>query len=148
MVNQVSPILIHRDLLHLGAGFTHATAQVNHFRTALVAAGTAFVATDALKGLGHMIDKGQEFVKIMNQMKAGGWSPDEIAHARDNAFKLARTYRSVSAEEIMEMQREMAPVLGNREEAIHVSESMTKLLQAMQLQFGSEKAAMFHKRAR
>jgi hypothetical protein len=113
--------MIHRDLLHLGAGFMHATAQVNRFRVALVSAAGAFTATQALQGLGHMIDKGQEFVKIMNQMRAGGWQPDQIAHARDNAFKLARTYRSVSAEEIMEMQCEMAPVLGNREEAIHVS---------------------------
>lgn len=150
MANNVSPILhiIGRDLLNLGTAFNHAALHANRFRTALAAAGTAFVATQSLQGLGHMIDKGQELMRIMNQMRSGGWSPEMIEKARINAFGLARTYRSVSAQDIMEMTREMAPVLGNRDEAIHVAEPMTRLLQGMQLQFGADRASMFHRQVR
>lgn len=146
MVNRVSPVLqlLAHDILHIGHHLSQATLAANRFRTALAGAATAFVGTQGLQAIGNLIDRGNELNRVMTQMRAGGWQPAQIDAALNHAYSLSGRYRSVSAREIMEMQRELAPVLGDRNEAMWVAEPMTKMLQAMQLQFGHDRATQFH----
>jgi len=148
--NGVSPVLrvIAHDLMHVGHHLSHATLLATRFRTALVGAGSAFIGTGVLKGLAGVVDHGGEMLKIQNQMIAGGWKAKDLAEATAKAWQLSAKYQSVGAAEILEMQKEMAPVLGDRHHATEIAEVMTRMQVSMQGVLGADKAKQFHRQIR
>jgi hypothetical protein len=150
MVNNAGRVLdaVAHQFVGIHRHINAATAASNRFRTALAAAGTAIVGSGLLAGMGHLVERGAELNRILGQMRLQGWGASQLNHAMENAFSLSRRYPSLSAQEILEMTKEMSPVLGNREEALHISDTMARLMVAMQHQFGPERAAQFHSQVR
>ena len=137
-------------LVHYQLG--QATLASNRFRLALVGAAGAFAGVTGLQGLGHMLEGAGTFQRIINQMRAQAWPARLMEEAINNAFMLSRRYPRLSARDILEMTREMAPVLGDRREAIEVSDTMSRLMIAMQLAPGigdhPGRVAQFHSQVR
>ena len=129
---------------HLGL----ATAALGRFRMAVGGALAAGAGIGIFKGIGHMIDEGAHLQKVQNQMIAAGWKNKEIAEATAEAWRLSSKYQALGVAELMEMQKEMAPVLGDRKEAMHMAETMSKLSMAMLGTFGTESTAKFNKQIR
>ncbi|HEY7551170.1 MAG TPA: hypothetical protein VH913_16855 [Hyphomicrobiaceae bacterium] len=143
MVSNHGPILaaLAHSLTGIHHGINQATAASNRFRVALVGAATAFIGTGLLRHMAHVVDQGGEMVRTMDRMKLAGWSPELIHRATTGAFGLARQYPSLSAGLILESEREMAPVLGSREEALRVAPSLAQLMRVLQIHRGPEQLA-------
>lgn len=148
--SQTSAIL--RVLAHEFIGLHHhignATLALGRFRQALVGAGMAFAGTGLVKGLANVVEHGNSMVKIQQQMMAAGWRNKEIQEATAKAWELSNRNQSIAAAEILEMQKELAPVLGDRHHAIEMAEQMTKLMVSFQGAFGVDSAAQFHRQVR
>jgi len=146
MVNHAGPVLsaITHQLLGVHHHINQATAASNRFRVALVAAGTALVGGELLAGMAKLVDHGGEFARTIDRMKLAGWSGGLINEATRNAFSTAQLFPSLSASLIMEMQREMAPVLGSREEAMHVTGTLAQLMRILQVHRGPEATQAIH----
>jgi hypothetical protein len=57
-------------------------------------------------------------------------------------------YPTLSPTVMLEMMREMAPVPGDRAEAIRISDTMARLMIGLQYQFGPERAGQLHREIR
>jgi len=149
MTNQVSPILntIAHDLLGIHRHTINAAGGMNNIRNAVMGLGAAWAGTKIVEGVGKLIDHGGKFLNIQNQMEAGSWKQLEIAEATAKARELSLKYQTISAREILDMQKEMAPVLGDKHHAMEMAESMTKLMVALQFR-NPEKAHAFHSEVR
>lgn len=132
--------------LHRHIGET--TQAIRGFQAALLGAGAAWVGFAGIKGMKHMVDDAGKFLAIQNQMLAGGWKQAELEKAVAASWRLSHKYRTISAETILEMQKELAPVLGDREKALQKAEFMAGMQASMQLPLGVEKAAQFTKQIR
>lgn len=133
------------SMMHLHGLVNQTNAKLWQMKTALGGVAAAWVGTHILKDMGHVVDHGAKFVGIQNQMVAAGWKQHEVAEATAKAWQLSAKYQSVGAEAILEMQKEMAPVLGDKHEAMHIAETMTKLNVALLGTLGAKSAASFNK---
>lgn len=136
------------QMLHLHQIINNTNAALGRFRLALVGAAAGFAGTELVKTMAKVVDHGGEMLKIQNQMRAGGWGEKEVLDATDQAFRLSQKYRTIDPVKILEMQKEMAPVLGDRHHALEIADVMTKLQVSMQGILGTEKAASFSKQIR
>lgn len=150
MHDQVSTALaaIAGHFIHLGHHIGHATAQARRFQQAVAGAALAYGGQQLGKAMVETLKHGAELLRIQNQMAAGGWSQAEIARATAKAWELTSKYQSISVDKILEMQKEMAPVMGDRGLAMEKAEAMTKMQVAMQGILGHDKAAQFTKQIR
>jgi hypothetical protein len=136
------------QMLNLHHLVNNTNLALGRFRMALGGMAAAFAGDHIVRSMAKIVDHGGELLKIQNQMRAGGWNATDTEHATDKAFKLSAQYRTISTAQILEMQKEMAPVLGDRHHAYEIAEVMTKMQVSMQGVLGTEKAASFNKQIR
>lgn len=150
MYENVSPVLtaLAHHFLHLHHTIDRATAAAWKFRTAVAGAAAAFAGIQIGKGVVSAIEHGNKLVAVQNQMTAAGWKYKEIQEATAKAWELTAKHQSIGAAEILAMQKEMAPVLGDRHHAVEMAGQMTKLMVAFQGAFGVDSAAKFHTQVR
>lgn len=129
---------------HIG----HATMALGRFQQALVGASMAFIGTGLAKATIGMVDQGNELIKIQQQMQAAGWKNKEIQEATAKAWMLTGKHQSIGVSELLAMQKELAPVLGDRHHAVEMADQMAKLMVSFQGAFGMSSAAMFHTQVR
>lgn len=150
MHNEASPVLaaITQQLV----GIHHHISQVNaasaRFMQAIVGAGAALAGVGIIKGVTHLVDEGAKLVAVQNKMTVAGWKNKEIAEATAEAWRLSSKYQMIGVENLLEMQKEMAPVLGDRKEAMHMAELMAKVQVALAGTLGFDKSAQFSKQIR
>jgi hypothetical protein len=125
-----------------------ATAAAARFQVGVTGVATAMLGGGILKAQVHMLEAGSKLVGVQNQMTAAGWKQKEIAEATAEAYRLSGKYQVMSAAEVLEMQKEMAPVLGHRGEAIHMAETMSKLHVALLGTLGEKSASQFNRQIR
>ncbi len=150
MTHNMSPILtaLTHQFMHLHHHINQATAASLRFRTAVTGALGAFAGFQLGHGVGHMLDAGNHLVKVQNQMTAQGWKQKDLAEATAKSWEITAKYQSMGAAEVLEMQKEMAPVLGDRHHAIEMAEQMAKLHMSLQGTLGAERASQFNKQIR
>lgn len=124
--------------IHLGHHIGHATAQARRFQAAVAGAALAYGGQQLGKAMVETLKHGAELLTIQNRMTTSGWTQVEIAEATAKAWQLTAKYQSIGVTEIVEMQKKMSPVLGDRHHAIEAAEKMTQLQVAMQAIMGAE----------
>lgn len=121
---------------------------LNRFQNAFLGAGAAMVGWQGMKGMKHLVDDAGNFLKIQNQMLAGSWTEAELAKATALSWELSAKHRNVGAKEILEMTKELAPVLGGADKALAKAPMMAGFLSSMQIPLGTEMAKQFTRQIR
>ncbi|HML27626.1 MAG TPA: hypothetical protein PKE16_02075 [Hyphomicrobium sp.] len=119
------------QLLHVHGLVNQTNMAMDRFRLALGSVAAVWTGSKMVEGYADLVEHGNKFVHIQNQMTAQGWQQAEIADAVRRSWELTAKYQSIGAAEILEMQKEMAPVLGDRHEAGQLAETMAKLSVSM-----------------
>jgi hypothetical protein len=127
-----------QGLLHANHHLNQATLASTRFRLALVGAATAFMGTGILKYMGSIVDHAGEMARTIDRMKLAGWSPGQVQQATNMAFQTARRFPSLSVDTIMTMIRDMSPVLGDREEAVHITPALAQMMRILQIHRGPD----------
>jgi len=150
MHNEASPVLglITQQLVGIHHHISQANAASTRFMQAIVGAGAALAGVGMIKGVTHLVDEGAKLVAVQNKMTVAGWKNKEIAEATAEAWRLSSKYQMIGVENLLEMQKEMAPVLGDRKEAMHMAELMAKVQVALAGTLGFDKSAQFSKQIR
>jgi hypothetical protein len=150
MTHNVSPILttLAHQFMHLHQHINQATAASTRFRAAIGGTISAFAGVQLGQGVGHMLVAGNHLVKVQNQMTAAGWKHKDLAEAAAKSWEITAKYQSIGAAEVLEMQKEMAPVLGDRHHAVGMAEQMAKLHMSLQGTLGFDSASQFNKQIR
>ena len=117
---------------------------LGRMRIGVAGAFAGYAGSHIVKDMGHIVDHASHFVKIQNQMTAAGWSQHDVASATARAWELSAKYQGMTAEQVLEMQKEMAPVLGDKPHAIELAGTMSKLYVAMQGTLGAAGAKSFN----
>lgn len=136
------------QLLHVHGLVNQTNMAMDRFRLALGGAAAVWAGSKIVEGYADLVEHGAKFVHIQNQMIAQGWKHAEVSEAVRRSWELTAKYKTVDAEQILEMQKEMAPVLGDRHEAGLLAETMAKLSVSMLGTLGVEGEASFNKQIR
>lgn len=138
MHQNVSPILtaMAHQFMHLHHHINNATAASRRFQQAITGAVTAFAGFASAKGLAHVIDEGAKLVNVQQQMVLQGWKQHDLDEAMRAARKQSAIQRSLSVQELLEIQKEVAPALGSREHAVELLGPVAKLATALRAIYG------------
>ena len=117
----------HHQVDKLNKGLNDTTSAMNRVKLAIggglaIAGGTA-----ALAVVGKMVDKGNELVKIQQNMAAAGVKSLEIQEAYAEAWKLTGKYTNVSAADALKTISEARMTFGSQEAATHHAEDFVKM---------------------
>lgn len=138
MTHNMSPILttLAHQFMHLHGHINRATAAAERFRMAVGGAVTALAGLKLGQGLGHVIDEGAKLVNVQQQMMLQGWKRHELDQALMKARAVSADQRSLSVQELLEMQKEVAPALGDRHHATEILPTVAKLATALRAVYG------------
>lgn len=117
----------HHQVDKLNKGLNDTTSAMNRVKLAIggglaIAGGTA-----ALAVVGKMVDKGNELIKIQQNMAAAGVKSLEIQEAYAEAWKLTGKYTNVSAADALKTISEARMTFGSQEAATHHAEDFVKM---------------------
>lgn len=136
------------QLLHVHGLVNQTNMAMGRFRTALGGAAGIFAGSKMVEGYADLVEHGAKFLHIQNQMIAQGWKHAEVSEAVRRSWELTAKYKTVDVDQILEMQKEMAPVLGSRHEAGLLAETMAKLSVSMLGTLGVDGEGQFNKQIR
>lgn len=132
------------QLLHVHGLVNQTNAAMARMQLGLAGGVAMFAGKQMVDGYVKIVDQGAKFVGIQNQMTAQGWKQKELAEAVAKSWEITAKYQSMGAAEVLEMQKEISPALGSREEAMHLAEQMAKLHVSLQGTLGMEGGSKFH----
>jgi hypothetical protein len=115
---------VHAQVKDLEGGLT----RLNRIKLA-VGGGLAIAGgTAALAVVGKMVDKGNELVKIQQNMAQAGVKAAEVQEAYAEAWKLTAKYTNVGAAEALKAINEGRAIFGSQHEATHHGEDFVKMI--------------------
>ena len=103
---------IHHQSQRLRMGFL----GLNH-----AIAGSVALLADAsfMRGLGHIVARGNELVKVQRDMAQAGFENVQIQEAYQKAWQLSQRFQNVGVVDIMKMMNDARMIFGSAEHAIH-----------------------------
>lgn len=119
--NGVSSVLavIAKDVMGLHASVGKLQAGFAALKPAIIGAGLALAGTGMLKAMGHMVEKGNDLVKIQRDMTQAGVAATKVQEAYARAWELTGKNKNMSAVDIMKMINDARMTFGSDDHAIH-----------------------------
>lgn len=115
---------VHSQVKDLEGGLT----RLNRIKLA-VGGGLAIAGgSAALAAVGKMVDKGNELIKIQQNMAQAGVKAVEVQEAYAKAWELTGKYTNVGAAEALKVINEARMTFGSQEDATHHSEDFIKMI--------------------
>lgn len=115
-VNGVSGVLaaVSREALGLHGTVEQLNRGFSNLRLGVIGAASAMAGAGLLKAMGGMIDKGNEWVRVSNNMRQAGVSSADTIRAQAEAMRLTAQYTNMSSVEIMKMQNDARQTFGTQ----------------------------------
>ncbi len=105
----------------------------------ITAIGSAMAGGAFVHGMGKIINKGNELVKIQRDMAQAGASNVQIQEAYAKAWKLTGKYQNIGAVDIMKMMNDARMIFGDFEHGIHNIEPFVNSASFLRAYEGHEK---------
>ena len=126
---------LSQQLLHVHAGVNQLQGGLNRLKVAIggafaVAGGTAMLST-----MGKVVDRGNDLVKLQQDMAQAGVKNAEVQEAYAKAWEMTGKYQNVSAVEVMKLINDGRMTFGSQHDATHHIEDfvdMTSFLKSYQ----------------
>ncbi|KTS09734.1 hypothetical protein SB2_11810 [Methylobacterium radiotolerans] len=130
-------------LLHVHAQVKDLEGGLNRLNRIKLAVGGGLAiagGTAALAVVGKMVDKGNELVKIQQNMAQAGVKAVEIQEAYAEAWKLTGKYTNVGAAEALKAINEGRAIFGSQHEATHHGEDFVRMISFLKSYNGGKHA--------
>lgn len=131
--------VISRHMMGMHGTINQLQGAFSNLRLGIVGAFSVITGGAVLFGLEKIGAHADKLLHTMKQMENQGWkSGGDLEEARRHAFLLSGKYRLTKYDENLEIIKEMAPVLGSREHALHLAEPMVAFTALMRGTLGEK----------
>jgi hypothetical protein len=141
--NGVSSVLagISKEVLGLNAGVERLQKGFSNLHMGIIGAASAMAGAGILKGMEHLVDKGNAWVKVSRDMAQAGASHEQILRAQAEAMKLTGQYANMSSVEIMKMQNDARMTFGDQDKATEHIKDFVQMASFLKSDEGHEKGS-------
>lgn len=110
---------ISKSLFGLHGSVDHLTKGFSTLRAGIIGAASAAAGFKLGKGLEHVLEKGNDMIRLQRNMTQAGVETKQVQEATAKAWEMTAKYQNISAVESMKMINDARSVFGNQEMAIH-----------------------------
>lgn len=141
--NGVSGVLagISKEVLGLEAGVARLQKGFSNLHLGIVGAASALAGAGILKGMDHLVNKGNDWVKVSRDMAQAGASHEQVLRAQAEAMKLTGQYANMSSVEIMKMQNDARMTFGDQDKATEHIKDFVQMASFLKSYEGHEKGS-------
>lgn len=136
---------IARDLVGVHNGVTQATAGLARFKVALAGAAAIGVGSAALVGMKHIVEHGNELVRVQQNMAIAGASATQVQEAFNKSLEMTARHKNMGLSEVMHMINDARGIFGDQHTATEHVDDIVKSGSFLKAFMGGEKGADAHK---